>query len=118
MICAVALSLMRTSIITADTYRIAAIEQIRTFADIVKLPKRFSLFTHPVNPKSRPTVDEFQDTWFKQYAIEKQLNDSLWRNQKEEDYQPDSILLTEQVNLERDTLRREVSTKKIIRKKL
>jgi flagellar biosynthesis protein FlhF len=35
----------RVSIITADTYRIAAIEQIRAFAEIVKVPLR-TVFTH------------------------------------------------------------------------
>jgi len=76
----------------------------RTFSDIVQKPKRFSMFTYALNPKSRPDSDQFQDTWFKQYAIEKEQNDSLWRNQSEEDYKPDSIMLTEQINQFRDTL--------------
>lgn len=62
------------------------------FADISEGTKRYSLFTNQVNPKLRPKQHEFQSTWFKNYSLEKYLQDSVLRLKKRE-YEPDSIVL-------------------------
>lgn len=67
-----------------------------TFANISttlkKNKERYALFTCDVNPATRPSSNEFQNTWFKNYSIEKYLQDSVTRYGKQE-YKPDSIVL-------------------------
>ncbi|MBI9068308.1 MAG: PD40 domain-containing protein [Salinivirgaceae bacterium] len=66
----------------------------REFADAVKGEKKYSLFTNAMNPKLRPDDDEFSNTWFREYTLEKNQMDSVLR-MKDVEYKPDSIVIQE-----------------------
>jgi len=75
----------------------------REFTDAVKKTKKYSLFTNKVNPKLRPKPNEFKNTWFKDYYIEKKEIDSLLIAEIE-NYRTDSTIINNYDNFIDDTV--------------
>lgn len=74
------------------------------FAETFQGPKRYTLFTHPLNTASRPTPDDFQNTWFRTYFEEQLKLDSIRQVEMEQQYEADSIISQEIYDYSKDTL--------------
>jgi hypothetical protein len=75
----------------------------RQFIDAVKKEKKFSLLTQPMNPALRPSPEEFRNTWFKDYYIEKNERDSLLKVEIES-YKVDSVVASFTFDIFNDSL--------------
>ncbi|MDA3890402.1 MAG: hypothetical protein PF517_01930 [Salinivirgaceae bacterium] len=75
----------------------------KKFTDAVKKEKKFTLYSTGVNPALRPKPEEFQNTWFRNYCIEKHEMDSLLALEIEA-YEADSMVASFVPDFINDTL--------------